>query len=48
MVPVSAAMFPTEDVGRDPAVGMRLSGFVGVEQMHMCTLAIASNLGSIL
>lgn len=48
VVPVSAAMFPTEDVGRDPAVGMRLGGFLGVEQMHMCALAIASNLGSIL
>lgn len=29
VVPVSAAMFQPEDVGRDPAVGMRLVGFSG-------------------
>lgn len=47
-VPVSAAMLPAEDAGRDPAVGMRLGASLGLEHMHMCTLAIASNLGSIL
>lgn len=46
--PVSAAMCPTEDVGRDAAVGMRLGGFVRVDQRHLCSLAIASDLGSIL
>lgn len=28
-VPVAAAMFRPEDVGRDPAVGMRLGDFSG-------------------